>query len=87
MKKNLFPSEQRIDILQRQVSGFRVEEVDEGEEEEVENAEIDISFVADAVDADRRDFDNQEGKDPVGGGGQRGSARTDCKGGVFGRYC
>lgn len=87
MKKNLFPCEQHINILQRQISGFRVEEVDEGEEEEVENAEINISFVADAVDADGRDFDNQEGEYPVGGCSQRGSARTDCKGGVFGRYC
>lgn len=87
MKKNLFPCEQLIDILQRQISGFWVEEVDEGEEEKVENAEIDVCFVADAVDADGRDFDDQEGKDPVRGGGQRSSARTDCKGGVFGRYC
>lgn len=69
MKKNLFPSEQRINILQGQVSGLRVEEVDERKEEEVEYAKIDISLVADVVDADRRNFDDQEGKDPVRGCG------------------
>jgi hypothetical protein len=86
VKKNLFPSEQRINILQRQISGLRVEEINERKEAKVEYAEIDVRFVADAVDADGRDFDDQESEDPVGGGGQRGSARTDCKWSVFGRY-
>lgn len=86
MKKDLFASEERIDILQGQVSGLRVEEVDERKEEEVKYAKIDVGFIADAVDADGSNFDDQEGEDPVGGCGQRGSARTDCKRGVFGRH-
>lgn len=86
MKKYLFPSEQHIDILQRQIAGFRVEEVNERKEEEVEYAEVDVSFVTNTVDADWCNFNDQEGENPVGGRGQRGSARTDSEWSVFGRY-
>lgn len=39
-------------------SGLRIEEVDERKEEEVEYAKIDVSLVADVVDADRRNCDD-----------------------------
>lgn len=87
MKNNLFPREQCIDILERQISGFRVEEVYQRKKEEVEYTEIDVRLVANAVDADGRDFDDQKGEDPIGGRGQGGSTRTDCERSVFGRYC
>lgn len=48
VKQDLWTSEELVDLLERQQPGLRVEEVDEGNEEGVEDAEVDVRLPADA---------------------------------------
>lgn len=62
---DLVAGEEAVDLLEREVLGLRVEEVDDGNEEGVEDGEVDVRAPADAVDRDGHDFDDEEGKDPL----------------------
>lgn len=86
VKKDLVAREKFVNLLQRQPLGLGIEEVNERNEEEVENAEVDVGPPADVVDGDGRDLDDEEGEDPVGGGGQGGSSCTDSEGRIFGGH-
>ena len=55
-----------VDLFEREVSGLGVEEVDYGEEAEVEDGEVDVGLVADVADADGGDFHDEEGEYPWG---------------------
>lgn len=50
VKKDLWASEQLVDLLEGQESGLGVEEVDKRNEASVENAEVDVCLPADARD-------------------------------------
>ena len=43
MKQNLIPCEKLVDLLQRQVLGLGIEEIDEWDEKRIENCRIRIS--------------------------------------------
>ncbi|TKW51850.1 hypothetical protein CTA1_1111 [Colletotrichum tanaceti] len=85
MQLHLAAREEAVDLLEAEVLGLRVEEVDEGHEEGVEDAEVDVGAPANVPDADGGDLDDEEGEDPVGGGGERGGAGADGQGRVLGR--
>lgn len=87
MQQNLLSCKQSINVLQREMSGFRVAEVDQRQEAEVEDRKVDIGPPLDVIDADWRDFHHEKGKDPVGGRSEGGSACSNGKGRVFSRHC
>lgn len=64
VKHDLFAREQLVDLLKGELPGFGVKEVDEGQEEEVEDAEVDVGSISDVVDANGGNFDDEEGEDP-----------------------
>nr|POF15458.1 hypothetical protein CFP56_71954 [Quercus suber] len=66
-------TEIRVEVLESAAGGFRVEEVDDGDEGEVEDAPDDVEFPAEVLDADLGDLDHHEVEDPVGGGAERGA--------------
>lgn len=57
-------SKELVDLLQGQVAGLGVEEVDQGQEAKVEDAKADVGAPLDVGDADGGDFDDEEGKYP-----------------------
>lgn len=65
MKHHLLPSKELVDLFERQITCFRVEEIDQWEEAGVEHAEVYICAPADAIDADRSDFDDEESEYPI----------------------
>lgn len=50
VKQDLWPSEELVDLLERQEPGLGVEEVDERDEEGVEDAEVHVCLPSDAGD-------------------------------------
>lgn len=86
VKVNLVAGEKLVDLLQGQEASLGVEEVDHGDEAEVEDAEIHVCLPANAINRDGSYLYNQEGKNPVGSGCERGGASADGQGGIFGGY-
>lgn len=62
--------EQPIDILERAVGRFRVEEIDDGHERGVEDGPDDVEFPLQGLDADGCDFDNHEVEGPIRSGAE-----------------
>lgn len=60
--------EQAVNVLERAVGRFRVEEIDNGHERGVENGPDDVEFPLQGLDADGCDFDHHEVEGPVRGG-------------------
>ena len=65
MQCHFIPREKIVDLLKGKIGGFRVEEIDQWNKGGVEHAKIDVSVVLDRLDRDWRDFDHQEGENPV----------------------
>ena len=61
VQNNLFASEQHINLFKRQVPRLRVEEVGQRDKTSIEDGEINICFVTNAVDRDWSYFNDQEG--------------------------
>ena len=59
--------EVRVQILKGPLHSFRVEEVDDREEHEIEGCENDIKAIADVFDAGRGELRADEAEEPVGG--------------------
>ena len=74
----------RIQILQSSLHGFRIQEIDDGQEHEVEGREDDVEAVADVLDAGRGELRADEAEEPVGGRGGGGTAGTHGEGVDFG---
>ena len=66
VEQDLVAGEEEVDFLEGQARSFRIEKVDDGNETRVEYSKVNIGLVSDRDDADRRDFDDEEGEDPVG---------------------
>lgn len=62
--------EYRIDFLETSVCGFRVEEICDWQNCEVDNSKNDVGFVADGVESNGGDHHNHEIEYPVGGCGE-----------------
>lgn len=77
--------EDDIELLKRATSGFRVEEVDDRDEDGVHDGEKEVGSPTDGGDHGRRDLYDQEVEDPVGGGGDSIGASTGTEGGELGR--
>lgn len=56
---------QEINLLQRLARRFRVKEVNDNDSSPVEDAKDNVEFPADILDADGRDFDDEEGDEPL----------------------
>lgn len=56
--------EDSVHLLQGSVGGLRVEEIDDGEDESVDDRKDDVSLVSDILESDWGNHDNQEVKDP-----------------------
>lgn len=78
--------EEPVDLLQGQIPGLGIAEIDEREEAEVEDAEIDVRAPSDIPDADGRDLHHEEGEDPVRRCRKCGSACPDGKRRILGRH-
>ena len=61
--------EDEIDLLKGATGGLRVQEVDDGEEEGVENSEEQVGVGADAIEQDGSDHHDKKVPEPVGDGG------------------
>ena len=66
-KDILVVSEESVDIFKSSVGGFRVEEIDDGDETEIEDGPDDIELPMQALDPNRRDLDDHEVDNPVRG--------------------
>ncbi len=76
--------EVRIQILQSSLHGFRIQEIDDGQEHEVEGCEDDVKAVADVFDAGGGELRADEAEEPVGGCGGGGTPGTHGEGVDFG---
>lgn len=76
--------EVRVQVLERALHGLRVEEVDDGQEEEVQGREDDVEAVADLLDGRGRELRADEAEEPVCGGGGGGAAGAHGEGVHFG---
>ena len=64
LQQDLLAGKEPVDLLQGQVLGLWVQEVDERQEAKVEDAKVDVGAPADAGEADGGDLDDEEGEDP-----------------------
>ncbi|KAJ8113151.1 hypothetical protein OPT61_g4648 [Boeremia exigua] len=60
--------EDEINLLERAAGSLRVQEVDDGEEDGIEDGEEQVGVGSDAVDEDGRNHDNEKVPEPVGDG-------------------
>ena len=64
-KDGLVVAEGSVDVFEGPVGGFRVEEVGNGDEGEVEHRPDDVELPVNALDADGRDFHHHEVDNPI----------------------
>ena len=70
----------RVQILKCSLHGFRIQEIDDGQEHEVEGREDDVEAIADVFDARGRELCANEAKEPVCGRGGSSTAGTHGEG-------
>ena len=78
-------AEETVHVLEGAVGGFGVEEVDDGDEGEVEDDPDDVELPAEGLDADGGDFDDHEVEGPVRGGADCGALGSHAETVDFGR--
>lgn len=59
-------SEDCVHLFERSICGFRVEEIDDWEDEGIDDSEDDVCLVSDRCEADRSYHDHHKVPDPVG---------------------
>ncbi len=72
--------EQKVNGLECRPCGLGVECPHDDRVDDVQHREDDVGFVADVLESRRRDFDDDEVSEEVGGGGEGGAFGADLQG-------